>query len=201
MKPRIYTYRVKFQDTPFYYWGVHKERVFGEEYLGSPVTNRWAWDFYYPELEILEVFPCSEEGWLTAGKIERRLIKPCLDDPYCLNENCGGLISFDALARRSKEGLARGGSAALKKAIERNPNHQSEAGRKGGIKGGARSKELKVGICGISTEERRMRGKEVAAQRWECLVTGHVSSAASLTRWQNKRDIDTSLRRKLDGNG
>ena len=103
----------------------------------------------------------------------------------------------NAAKARTKEGLARGGSAALKKLIEKNPNHQKEAGKKGGPLGGARSKELGVGICGISTEERRARGKEVAAQKWKCLVTGHISSAGSLTLWQRKRGIDTSLRERL----
>lgn len=235
MKPRIYTYRIKFQGTPYFYWGVHKEKKFGEEYLGSPVTNRWAWDFYCPEKEILEVFPYSDEGWKAAGEVERRLILPFLNDPHCLNEGCGGVCSLKvcrengvkvqsklkaekkgfytedkeylsargtlAASKRTKEGLAKGGSAALKKHIEKNPNHQSEAGKKGGVIGGAKVKELGVGICGISTEERRQRGKEVAAQRWKCLVTGHVSSAGSLTLWQRKRGIDTSLRERIDANG
>lgn len=235
MKPRIYTYRIKFQGTPYFYWGVHKEKKFGEGYLGSPVTNRWAWDFYCPEKEILEVFPYSDEGWTEACLVEQRLIRPYLNDPNCLNERCGKAVSLKVARengrksqvkfreekigfytkdkeylskrntlnglKRTKEGLARGGSAALKKHIEKNPNHQSEAGKKGGAIGGARAKELGVGICGIPTEERRQRGREVAAQRWKCLVTGHVSSASSLTLWQRKRGIDTSLRERIDGNG
>jgi hypothetical protein len=231
MKPRIYTYRIKFENTPYFYWGVHKERRFGEEYLGSPVTNRWAWDFYYPEKEILEVFPYTDEGWVIAGEVERRLILPFLNDPNCLNEGCGRAVSLRVArengkkvqvklkeekkgfynndpeylsargiknaSKRTKEGLARGGSAALKSRIEKDPDHQSKAGKKGGVKGGARSKELGVGICGIPTEERRQRGKEVAAQRWKCLVTGHVSAAGPLTLWQKVRNINTSLRERL----
>jgi hypothetical protein len=235
VNPRIYTYRIKFSGTPYFYWGAHKEKRYGEEYLGSPVTNRWAWDFYYVEKEILEYFPYTEEGWKEANSVERRIILPDLNNPFCLNEGCGGTVSSKVCrengrkvtkvlveqkrgmynddpeylkerntknaSKRTKEGLARGGSAALKKSIERNPNHQSEAGKKGGLKGGAKTRELGVGICGISTEERRARGKEVAAQKWKCLVTGHISAAGPLTLWQRKRGIDTSLRVKLDGNG
>jgi len=231
MNPRIYTYRIKFLDTPYFYWGVHKEKVFGEEYLGSPVTHRWAWDFYYPEKEILEIFPYTDEGWHQAVLLEQSLIRPDLNNPWCLNEHCGGQVSLKVrrengkkvtamliqekrgiynddpiylserntknAAKRTKEGLARGGKAALKKLIEKNPNHQAEAGAKGAKKGGERAKELGVGICGIPTEERKERGRQVAAQRWRCLVTGHICSAGPLTRWQRARNIDTSLRERL----
>ena len=223
MEPRIYTYRIKFIGTPYFYWGVHKEKKYGERYFGSPCTNKWAWNFYEFEKEILEIFPLTKEGWSEATEVEVRLIKPDLNNPWCLNAACGRVMSLETLSRliregrgiftkdaeylkqrntknaakRTKEGLARGGSAALKLRIEKDPDYQSKTGKKGGPKGGARSKELGVGICGIPTEERRQRGKEVAAQRWKCLVTGHVSAAGPLTLWQKARSIDTSLRERL----
>ena len=72
-----------------------------------------------------------------------------------------------AAEARTKEGLARGGSAAIAKRIAEDPDYQRRCGQKGGIKGGARVKELGLGICGIPTEERRERGKQVASQKWE----------------------------------
>ncbi len=96
MNPRIYTYKVTFEEIPDWYWGVHKEKRFGESYLGSPVTNKWKWDFYTPKLQILEEFPYTEEGWREATKVEDRLIAPDLNNPLCLNESVGGKSSLRA---------------------------------------------------------------------------------------------------------
>lgn len=48
-----------------------------------------------------------------------------------------------------------------------------------------------------SKEEHAEWGRAIASQRWECLVTGKITSAGSLTNWQRKRGIDTSLRRRI----
>lgn len=100
MSPRIYTYKITFEGTPYWYWGVHKEKKFGEPYLGSPKTNKWVWDFYRPQIQILEVFPYTDEGWTEARLVERRLIKPDLNNLFCLNERCGGTVSLN-VARKS----------------------------------------------------------------------------------------------------
>jgi hypothetical protein len=100
MQPRIYTYKVTFEEIPHWYWGVHKEKKYGELYLGSPVTNRWMWEFYTPHVQILEVFPCTDEGWTEARLVEIRVIRPDLDNPLCLNERCGGTVSMN-VARKS----------------------------------------------------------------------------------------------------
>ena len=134
MQPRIYTYKITFEEIPHWYWGIHKERVRGEAYLGSPSTHKWMWDFYTPSSQILELFPYTEEGWKDANAIERRLIYPDLNNPLCLNENCAGAMSWEVLSKN--------GSNAIKKLIEKNPNHQAEAGKKGN----QRAKELGVGI-------------------------------------------------------
>jgi hypothetical protein len=56
MTPRIYTYKITFEEIPHWYWGVHKEKNYGEEYLGSPVTHAWMWEFYTPRVQLLEFF-------------------------------------------------------------------------------------------------------------------------------------------------
>jgi hypothetical protein len=33
--------------------------------------------------------------------------------------------------------------------------------------------------------------------RWRCLVTGHISSYAGLSKYQNRRNIDKSLREQV----
>jgi hypothetical protein len=51
---------------------------------------------------------------------------------------------------------------------------------------------------GESPEAASAAGKKAAAQKWKCLVTGHVSSAGGLARFQKARGIDTSLRERLE---
>jgi hypothetical protein len=60
------------------------------------------WEFYTPKIQILEFFPYTDEGWEEANLVEKRLIKPDLNNPFCLNENCGGFISL-ACARKGAE--------------------------------------------------------------------------------------------------
>jgi hypothetical protein len=49
MQSRIYTYKITFEEVPYYYWGSHKEKRYNEYYMGSPVTHKWCWDFYTPK--------------------------------------------------------------------------------------------------------------------------------------------------------
>jgi hypothetical protein len=103
MQPRIYTYKVTFEEIPNWYWGAHKEKKYGEPYLGSPTTHAWRWGFYTPYLEILELFPYTDEGWDDACRVEKRCIKPDLNNPLCLNENAGGYMSLEALRGGAKK--------------------------------------------------------------------------------------------------
>jgi len=49
-EPRIYTYKITFEEIPDWYWGVHKERYFGEPYLGSPKNQQMEMGFLHPPL-------------------------------------------------------------------------------------------------------------------------------------------------------
>ena len=135
--PRIYIYKITFEEVPYYYYGVHKEKRYNEYYMGSPYSHKWCWEIYTPKKQILQLFDFTDEGWLEAQEVERRLIKPFYNtDKWCLNENCGGKFSI---------------------------KHQQEAGRKGGfISGkitGQKCKELGIGVCGLTYEERVKYGK------------------------------------------
>jgi hypothetical protein len=135
--PRIYTYKITFEEVPYYYYGVHKERKYNEYYMGSPYTHKWMWKHYTPKKQILEFFEYTDDGWIEAQEVEKRLIKPFYnDDKWCLNENVGGRFSIE---------------------------HQRRAGRKSGVvngkKAGQKCKELGLGICGLSYEERVKYGK------------------------------------------
>jgi hypothetical protein len=103
--PRIYLYKITFEEVPYYYYGVHKEKKFNEYYMGSPVTHKWVWDFYTPKKQILQFFDFTDEGWLEALEVEKRLIKPFYNiDKWCLNEHCGGGFSLKVRINAGKIG-------------------------------------------------------------------------------------------------
>jgi ethanolamine utilization microcompartment shell protein EutS len=135
--PRIYTYKITFEEVPYYYYGVKKEKSFNEEYWGSPKTNKWYWELYTPKKQILQFFDFTDEGWLEAQEIEKRLIKPFYDtDKWCLNESCGGIFSLEIL-------------------------------RKTGRKSGLKHKENSTGIFGMTPEEKYERNKKVGLKHKE----------------------------------
>jgi hypothetical protein len=175
--PRIYTYKITFEEVLYYYYGVHKEKKFGEYYMGSPYTHKWVWDFYTPKKQILEIFPFTDEGWLEAQKVEKRLIRPVFNaDNWCLNKNVGGLISLEiyskvgkrnyenniGIAKLSKEELSENGKMGGKKAQELGVGIHGiskEKVIKNAKNGGQKAYELGVGIHGISKEEKIEIGK------------------------------------------
>jgi hypothetical protein len=158
--PRIYLYKITFEEVPYYYYGVHKEKKFDEEYWGSPVTNKWCWELYTPKKQILQLFDFTDEGWLEAQKVEKRLIKPFYNtDKWCLNESCGGVISLDILkesGRRLGQKYGKKGGAISGK------NHKvngtgffkltAEEKTQRGKKGGETTKRNKTGIFGVPSE-------------------------------------------------
>jgi post-segregation antitoxin (ccd killing protein) len=152
--PRIYIYKITFEEVLYYYYGVHKEKKFGEYYMGSPKTHKWCWDFYTPKKQILQVFEFSEEGWLEAQEVEKRLIRTFFNtDKWCLNENCGGLASLKIL----KENAIKGGIKAKELGVGIYSLTNEER-----IKIGKKNWELGVGIHGLTCEEKKQYGKKGA---------------------------------------
>lgn len=106
MKPRIYVYKITFEEVPYYYYGVHKEKRYNEEYWGSPKTNKWCWELYTTKKQILEIFDYTDDGWMEAQKVENRIIKPVFNsDKWCLNESCGSIISLKVIRETRKNNL------------------------------------------------------------------------------------------------
>ena len=101
--PRIYTYKITFEEVPYYYYGIKKEKYFNQEYWGSPITHKWCWEFYTPKKQILEIFNCDDEGYMQAQEIEKRIITPVLNDKWCLNENVGGKMSINIRIQAGKK--------------------------------------------------------------------------------------------------
>jgi hypothetical protein len=147
--PRIYTYKITFEEVLYYYYGVHREKRFDEYYMGSPITHKWMWDFYTPKKQILQFFEYNDEGWLEAQEVEKRLIKSFYNsDKWCLNENCGGKYSLSLMSEAGKIG----GNTTYKLGLgihsfseEKRKNNSKKAGEK--------AKELGVGIFNLTSEE------------------------------------------------
>jgi hypothetical protein len=170
--PRIYTYKITFEEVPYYYYGVHKERKYNEYYMGSPYTHKWMWKHYTPKKQILEFFEYTDDGWIEAQEVEKRLIRPFYnDDKWCLNENVGGKFSIE---------------------------HQKRAGRKGGlIMGkitGERCKELGLGICGLTYEERVKYGKIGLEKQKELGVAIYALTPEQRTE-NGRRAVETNKKK------
>lgn len=197
MQPRIYTYKITFEEVPYYYYGSKKEKVFGEEYWGSPVTNKWCWKLYTPKKQILEIFDYSDEGYGECISVENRLIKYFLNDSYCLNESYSNFYSLKVLSNAGKKG---GNSNKEHKTgiCGRSKEKIIQDARLAGKICGNKNKELNRGYCGLSKKERSEYGKKGAHQKWKCLETGFISNAGGLSHYQKKRNIDTLKRIKIE---
>jgi hypothetical protein len=256
--PRIYTYKITFEEVPYYYYGSKKEKYFDEEYWGSPVTNKWCWEFYTPKKQILELFDFTDKGYIEAQEVEGRLIKPVYNtDKWCLNANCNGKIS---LSERRKAGK-KGGLIGPKKAKELgvgifglSKEKRSETGKKsaqkarenktgifaltkeqlsenskkgiekmkennlgifglskeekmknsikggsiGGKIGGKTNRENGTGIFALTKEQRSANSKRMLSEKWKCTETGYISNPSGLSKYQNRRGIDTTKRIRVE---
>jgi hypothetical protein len=225
--PRIYTYKITFEEVPYYYYGMHEEKVYDEEYWGSPQTHKWCWELYTPKKQILETFSSRED----AGQVERRLIKPVYNtDKWCLNESCGGAFSLDTCSRAgkiagqktyemkvgvhnrteeqrqidAKKGGLVGGKLAYQMKVgvhNRTEEQRKIDAKKGGLVGGKLVRELGVGIHGRTKEQKIEDGRKgikiTNSQKWECLETGFITNPGNLTQYQRAKGIDTSKRKRI----
>ena len=183
MQPRIYTYKITFEEIPDWYWGVHKETKYNDGYLGSPIAHAWKWEFYTPHLQICEIFTHTDEGWTKAREVENRCILPDLNNPLCLNEHAGGFMSLESYRRGAqvaceiihaeKDDLGR--SIHTIKTLGKAHDKKDDLGRSVlGVKNAERLHEEKDGlgrsVQGIKNAERLHEekddlGKSVAAMK------------------------------------
>jgi hypothetical protein len=225
--PRIYIYKITFDEVLYYYYGVHKEKKFNEYYVGTPVTHKWCWELYEPKKQILQFFEFNDDGWLEAQEIEKRIIKQFYNkDKWCLNENCGGKFSL----KHQKEAAKKSGLSHKQNGtgfFKLTKKERSELSKKCGGIGGNKTKELGVGIFSLTPEEKstvskragkkvkelgvgifsrtleqisedcKKGGKKTNAQKWECTETGYITNSGALTHYQRARGIDTSKRKRI----
>ena len=218
--PRIYTYKITFEEVPYYYYGVHKEKYFNEEYWGSPKTNKWCWELYTPKKQILQLFDFTDDGWLDALEVENRLIKPFYnEDKWCLNERCNGLVSLKVkrevgkkmgeicyknkigIFSISKEERILIGKKTAKIHKENGTGFHNiplEKRIENIKKGHKTQKNLGVGLYGMSVEKRKENANKTNSQKWMCLETGFITSPGALSRYQKAREIDISRRKRIE---
>jgi hypothetical protein len=180
--PRIYLYKITFEEVPYYYYGIHKEKKYNETYWGSPKANRWCWKLYTPKKQILQLFDFTDEGWLKANEVERRIIRPFYNtDKWCLNESCGGVSSLKFASiggtKAKKLGLGIHGLSFeqrvenSKKAAKTNQKNNTaifsfteeekhKIRSKGGKTSGKMHKENKTGIFARTKEQKSEDGKK-----------------------------------------
>jgi len=178
-QPRVYTYKITFEEVPYYYYGVHKEKVFDKEYWGSPVTNKWCWERYTPKKQILELFDYTDEGYIKAQEIEGRLIKPVYNtDKWCLNANCLGIFSIEQKRKAGKIG-------------------GKIAGKENGKKTGKQMFEEQRGCFSLSSEERSKLSREIGLRHIQNKTA--IFSLSIEERMENSRKA--GLITKERGNG
>jgi len=188
MQPRIYTYKITFEEVPYYYYGSKKEKHFNQEYWGSPVTNKWCWELYTPKKQILELFDFTDDGYEECRKVENRLIKPVLNDPWCLNESCCNYCSLKILRRAGKK-AAETNMKNKTSIFALSPEQRIENSKKAN----KISKELGVGIYSLTSEQLSKNAKKAKQ-----LGTGMFS----LSKEQRKEVVKKSLEtQKQNGTG
>lgn len=202
MQPRIYVYKVTFEEIPDWYWGAHKESEFDDGYLGSPTTHAWKWEFYTPYLQICEIFPYTDEGWKEACSTENRCIKPDLNNPLCLNEHYGSFMSLEVCRQAGRKGgkvsdssFAGRASCASMKETETgffDPKWAPLRKKWTSLAGQARAQQMETeGYPGLgqSFEAASAAGKKAASQRWEDPEHPELGfqSAATLVGMQKRR--------------
>lgn len=146
---KYYTFRVLFADGFYYYARKTSRSALPPEcdgYYGTPITHKEKW---------LTTIHCKDEivEYLTFEEMalaEISLIRPCLNDPMCLNECCGGLLSLDKITQIGIDNvrLKRGWFAI-----------SSEERRQIGSRVGSRLRDEGVGIFGMTAEEKKELGR------------------------------------------
>lgn len=211
--PRVYIYKITFEEVQYYYYGVHKEKKFDEEYWGSPYTNKWCWELYTPKKQILEIFNYNDQGWINAQEIEKRIIRPVYNtDKWCLNESCGGKTSLKVLRENGRK------TGKIMGKINGKLTYDKKTGVHGRSKekmiedarnAGKRTYELGVGIFSKSNEKMiedgikggkiggKKGGKSVSLQRWQCTITGYISTPAGLSHYQRAKGIEALNRIRI----
>lgn len=173
--------------------------------MGSPVTNKGYWYTYEPIKEVMEFFDYTEEGERLAQTIENKLIKPDINNPLCLNEHYGGVISSKVAAESAKKRWEdpenrESHSVKMKKKWE-DPEYRDKVSTKGKKKWeDPEYKEMMSGSRREKWEDPEYREKMVdrAKEKWEDPEYRDKQSNSLRKRWEDPeyREKMSALQRK-----
>jgi hypothetical protein len=181
--PRIYLYKITFEEIPDWYWGIHKETTYGEPYLGSAITHSWKWNFYSPKLTILHTFSYSDQGWAEAREVERRVIKPDLNNPLCLNENCGLAFSLESCragALRARETITPDSILVRNDKVRQSwaPLSKEERRERTGWRGGLEKRKQKAKELSEKSSQKSRKKVKVTTPDGNSLIFESLNEAA-----------------------
>ena len=189
-------------------------------YIANQRLTAEDWFYYGKEIHHIEI-PARDQGVLTllnsqpltlyqhwiAGVLQSEVLGKCCFAmipkgalPPHLDELCTKWRQTHTRSawenRNDEERSLIGKKAADSKTLEQhqklaqamNTAHTTESRRLSAIKGAEHLTQK------VKEDRSRAAGKAATRQRWQCTVTGKVSCAAPLTRWQRARGIDPSNR-------
>ena len=122
-----------------------------------------------------------------------------------------GIHAPEMLGVGGKIGGSKGGKIGGKKTVEfklgihgQSAEQMTANGKKGGRKAAVTNKANGAGFFNSQTQS--VNGKKggpkasaiTNAQKWQCLITGHISNPGGLSTYQRARGIDTKLRVKIN---
>ena len=113
-------------------------------------------------------------------------------------ENKIGLFSISP--EETLENAKKGGKKASELGLgihSLTSGQRAENGKIGGKIAGRKNYQNKTACFSITPEQRVEINKKTNSQKWMCLETEFVTTAGPLTRYQRKRGIDTSKRKRI----
>lgn len=133
----------------------------------------------------MEFFDCTDEGWIQSQEVEKRLIKQFYqNDKWCLNENCGGIISINICKEAGNIGGKLGGMIMGKKLVElkQGIHGRTKEQRKDDCKkGGRKTSELRTGIHSRSEKQRKVDSKKGGQKSFELQLGIHGRSKEQMS--------------------
>ena len=144
--------------------------------------------------KVVGTMAMSEGGWLYENRVEYGTL-----GGIAVKERRLGIFS-----RSSEEisEIARKTYAEGKGLASMTPDQKSEAGRKGGSKGGNTNKENKTGVCGIPPEEHSERMSNTNRQVWVCPECGYSGIARQVNKHMaEEHNLPKTAKKKLGENG
>ena len=73
-----------------------------------------------------------------------------------------------------------------------------KGGSIGGKIGGKTNRENGTGIFALTKEQRSVNAKKMLSEKWKCTETGYISNPSGLSKYQNRRGIDTTKRIRVE---